>query len=280
MVVYTDVLIFLNGIITYFLLLCVCSFFKFRPKTYRLIIGALIGGFSALTIFLPRNLIFGIFVRVAICTIIILSTFSYHNKIRFLKFSLAFLTVTYIFGGGVMALIELTNTPSAVYKNGVAYFDIEPLFLIISSGLIYLFIRFLLLFKKQTPSENEIFDCTVEFENVKVSFLAINDTGNSLVDPYFNNPVVLIEEKTLKPILSLSPKTYLIPLKSVIADGTIFAFRPTAFFIEKDGRRYRKNDVTIGIAKTKLHNSFDGILSPQIIEIGEENLCLTKQKTL
>ena len=43
MTVYADVLVFLNGVITYFLLLCVCAFFKFRPKTYRLILGAVLG---------------------------------------------------------------------------------------------------------------------------------------------------------------------------------------------------------------------------------------------
>ncbi len=277
MVVYADVLIFLNGVITYFLLLCVCAFFGFRPKTYRLILGAILGGISALTIFLPeQNFFIGLLIRVAVCSGIVLAVFSFKNKIRFLKISLAFLTVTYIFGGGILALIELTNTTSAVYTNGVAYFDIEPLFLILSSGAIYLFIRFLLLFKKQTTDEQLVYTCTVEYDSISLSFQGVNDTGNSLSDPYFGSPVAIVEKSVLQPILALNPKTYLIPIKSVVADGTIFAFRPSAFYIEKNGKKHEKNDITIGISETKIHNQFEGILSPEITDIGEDQLCLTR----
>ena len=275
--VYADVLIFLNGIITYFLLLCVCAFFKFRPKTYRLILGALSGGMSALTIFLPSlNFFMELLIRTAVCAIIVFITFSFKNKIRFLKYSLAFLTVTYIFGGAMLAIFEIASPSSLLIANGVTYFDIEPMMLILSTAVIYLFIRFLMLFKKNTTDEEIICNCIIEYDGIRIAFQGVNDTGNSLTDPYFGSKVVIIEKSVLKPILELNPKTYLIPIKSVVADGMIFAFRPSAFFIEKNGKNIRKNDITVAISETKLHKQYNGILSPEIIDIGEEELCLTK----
>lgn len=277
MTVYADVLVFLNGVITYFLLLCVCAFFKFRPKTYRLILGAVLGGISALTVFLPDlNAFTGIVVRITACVIIVFATFSFKNIVRFLKYTLAFLTVTYIFGGATLALTELFNIKSVMCINGVCYFDIEPLFLILSSGVIYLFIRFLLLFKRKTADEQAIYNCIVEKDGVTVGFMGINDTGNSLCDPYFGSPVAIIEKKILQPILEIQPKTYLIPIKSVAASSTIYCFRPSAFYIEKDQKKIKIKDITIGICETKIHNRFSAILSPEITEIGEEQLCLTR----
>lgn len=277
MTVYADVLIFINGVITYFLLLCVCSFFKFRPKTWRLILGATLGGISALTCFLPDlNFFTGLLVRTAVCAIIVFSVFSFKNKIRFLKFTLAFLTVTYIFGGAMLSLTELFKIKSVICKNGVCYFDIEPLFLIVSSGAIYLFMRFLMLFKRKTADEREVYTCIVEQDGVTVGFRGINDTGNSLCDPYFGSPVAIVEKKVLQPILDLNPKTYLIPVKSVADCSTIYAFRPTAFYIEKDGKKHKINDITVGVSDMKIHSQYSGILSPEITDIGEKTLCLTR----
>lgn len=277
MTVYADVLVFLNGVITYFLLLCVCAFFKFRPKTYRLILGAILGGISALTIFLPDlNVFVGLFTRITVCFIIVLTAFSFKNKIRFLKYTLAFLTITYIFGGATLALTELFNIKSVMCVNGVCYFDIDPLFLILSSGAIYLFLRFLLLFKRKTADEQTIYSCIVEYNGVTVGFRGINDTGNSLCDPYFGSPVAIVEKKILQPILEFEPKTYLIPIKSVATNSTIYSFSPSAFYIEKDQKKFKIKDITIGICETKIHNQYSAILSPEITEIGEEQLCLTR----
>ena len=277
MTVYADVLVFLNGVITYFLLLCVCAFFKFRPKTYRLILGAVLGGISALTVFLPDlNAFAGIFTRITACVIIIFATFSIKNRVRFLKYTLAFLTVTYIFGGATLALTELFNIKSIMCINGVCYFDIEPLFLILSSGAIYLFIRFLLLFKRKTADEQTIYNCIIEKDGVTVGFRGINDTGNSLCDPYFGSPVAIVEKSILQPVLELEPKTYLIPIKSVAVNSTIYCFRPSAFYIEKSDKSIKINDITIGICETKIHNQYNAILSPEITETGEEQLCLTR----
>lgn len=276
MIVYADILIFLNSVITYFLLLGVCAFFKNRPKTYRLILGALFGGFSALVIFLPDLYFIGeLLLRVVICTTTVLIAFSYKNKIRFIKYSLAFLTITYIFGGAMMALWGVFHPKSMLTANGVTYFNISPIILILSTALIYLFIRLLMFFKASSKPEKLIYDCIVEYSGTTACFQAINDTGNLLCDPYFNFPVVIVEKDVLSPILALSPKTYLIPVKSVAKQGLLYAFRPNSFYISINGKRRKTENVTIAISENKIHKQFNGILPSKIINFTEEELCLS-----
>ncbi len=235
-----------------------------------MILGAIFGGFTALTIFLPKMFfIVAILVRIIICLLIVLITFSYKNKIRFLKLSLSLICITYIFGGGVLSVLEIFNLKNVIYLNGVAYFNISPLILIFSTAIIYLFIKLLLLFKKGATKEAEIFSCIVEFEGTSVAFSGVNDTGNSLLDPYFNCPVAIIEKEILKPILELNPKTYLIPITTISGNGTIFAFKPTLFKYLNNNKFITIPEITIGICEQKLHNQYGAILSPEIIEFKE-----------
>ncbi len=274
MIVYADVLVFLNAIVSYFLILCVCAIYKFRPKTYRLVFGAVFGGLSALVIFLPKMFfVCEVAIKVLICAVEILITFSFKNRIRFAKLFLTLLTVTYIFSGLVLSIIEISNTNIAVYQNGIAYFDISPMMLIVSTAVVYCFIRFLLLFKKGAQNEEQIYECEVELYGIKVKFLGINDSGNSLLDPYFNTPVVIVEKEILAPILDFNPKTYLIPVKSIVANGVIFAFKPNSFKYLKNGKYIEKSEVTIGISNSKIHSQYGAILSPEIFELTEEELC-------
>lgn len=278
MIVYADLLSFTNSIVTYFLLLGVCAVFKFRPKTYRLILGALFGGLCSLTIFLPEmNFFFEVLLRIVICSLQVLITFSFKNKIRFLKLAACLLTITYIFGGAILSVLEIFETNNIFYYNGVAYFNISPMMLILSTCAIYLFIKLLTLFKKGTTNECEIFNCTIEFNGVNVNFLGVNDTGNSLLDPYFARPVAIVEKEILKPILDLNPKTYLIPLSSVLGEGTIFAFKPTSFKLMQQGKFQVIDEITIGICEQKLHNQYGGILSPEIIKQKEQILCFSSK---
>ncbi|MGN0174212.1 MAG: sigma-E processing peptidase SpoIIGA [Acutalibacteraceae bacterium] len=276
MIVYADVLIFLNSIITYFLLLGVCAFFKFRPKTFRLILGALFGGVCALVIFLPDlGVIYELLLRFVICTLTVLITFSFKNRIRFIKYSLAFLTITYVFGGAMLALFSMIKPRSMIIANGVTYFNISPLVLILSTAGCYLFIRLLLLFKKSTVNEQLIYNCKLEFKGARVTFQAINDTGNALCDPYFSSPVVIVEKQVLEPILALEPKTYLIPVKSVANSSVLYAFRPDGFWIDFAEKQRKISDITIAICETKIHKQFSGILPTKIIDFTEEQLCLS-----
>lgn len=277
MIIYADVLIFLNTIVTYFMLISVCAVFKKREKAFRLVLGSLIGGLSALTIFLPQlSFILEVIIKSAVCSVITLTVFSYKNYIYFLKHCLCLLGVTYIFAGAVIGIYSIFKPYSLVYSNGVAYFDISPLILITLTTVAYLIIRLFLLFKKNTTSEVTVFDCEIEYKGAVIPFLAVNDTGNSLCDPYFNSPVAIIEKGVTTDIPKDSLKTYLIPINSVGTDSVISAFRPDGFYIKINNRRQKIDDITVAVCEKKLNKQYRGIISPKILQfVKEDDLCLT-----
>lgn len=280
LIVYADVLVFINTIITYFLLLSVCAVFKKRVKTFRLILGAVFGGFCSLTIFLPPiNFLLQVVVKAIICCGISFITFSFKNKIYFLKRCGVLLAVTFVFGGLVLTLISVFDIKSFAYFNGVAYFDISPIVLVMSTAVCYLAITLFYKFKAKTVEEKLIFECEIVFKNAVVKVNAVNDTGNSLLDPFFNSPVAIVEKQRLQNILLCKPKTYLIPIKSVEKSGVINAFRPDGFYIFNGKERRKVDDITIGISKQKLAKQFGAIISPKILEeMKEESLCLVSKK--
>ena len=271
MIVYIDVLMFINGIITYFLLLVVCSVFSFRPKTYRMILGAILGAIQSLIIFLPDlSVILQILIRIVFCGSITLVTFSFKNILRFLKISGAFLVVTYIFAGAMLAIFEIIKPNILLVANGVTYFDISPLVIIILTTLIYLFLKLLLLFKNNTKEEQSIYECIIKHSGIEVKFLGFCDTGNSLKDPYNNFPVAFVEKKVLLPILELNVKSYPIPVDVINHSGLAFAFKPDGFFVVIENKRKKINCISVAISDNSFGTQFNGILSPLIINSTEE----------
>lgn len=280
MIVYADVLIFLNTIVTYFLLLAVCAVFKKRVKNFRLVLGALFGGISSLVIFLPpMNSLLQFFVKLFILTVLTAVTFSFKNRIFFLKRCGVFLAVTYVFGGVVLAIINVLDLKNCVVLNGVVYFDISPMVLVMSTAFFYLLVNVFYKFKSKTVEEKLIFECEIVYKNIAVKVNAINDTGNSATDPYFDLPVAIVEKEKLQKILLCKPKTYLIPIKSVTKSGVLNAFRPDGFYINIENKRKRVDGICIGIFENKLAKQFGAIISPKILEEAKEDeLCSLLKK--
>ena len=60
-VIYVDVLIFLNTIITFIILLTTVEISGVSPKTFRLLTGSLLGGIFSLIILAPEMNVFFVF---------------------------------------------------------------------------------------------------------------------------------------------------------------------------------------------------------------------------
>ncbi len=95
------------------------------------------------------------------------------------------------------------------------------------------------------------------------NFITINaylDTGNKLVSPYSNTPVILLKEKTIENYIPR--KTILIPYSTINGSSMLICFRPKKIYIHGLGN---VKNVLIGITK----------------EIGIEGIeCLLNQKLL
>ena len=153
-VIYLDVLVAVNILVTYIMLVCTRVVVKSDTNKWGLVLATLFGGISSLVIFWESMpLILSVIFKIAGVIIISFSAFLPKNKKQFLKTTLAFLFVNFLFGG-LLYFVELTFNPSNIfYVNGTVYFDISVLFLISMTLICYGFLLVFDFFLKKRASE-------------------------------------------------------------------------------------------------------------------------------
>ena len=111
MVVYLDILFFLNFGINYLLLRCVGRLGGKACFVPRLLLGAALGGvLAAVMFFAPAQGLWGLFIKALCCLLLCLTAFSIRSPGEALRLSLLLLSVTMAMGGGVMALTALSGS--------------------------------------------------------------------------------------------------------------------------------------------------------------------------
>ena len=97
---------------------------------------------------------------------------------------------------------------------------------------------------------------TIYLNNGKVLFLnGFIDTGNSLIDPYTNKKVIIINKYVYE-------NYYLVPYKTVDNESLLKCFKPNRVYIEGIGERH---DVVVGVVKKKF-NGYDCLLNYELME--------------
>ena len=121
-VIYVDVLVVLNFIITYLLLLCTASALRLSPSAVRLFFGSLLGGVSSLMIFLPPlPLPLTLVCKAAICALITLTALPAGSLRLFLRNGAFFLLTNVLFAGIIFALMCIFSPGGVVFSPDSRY---------------------------------------------------------------------------------------------------------------------------------------------------------------
>ena len=194
MVIYGEYLFMENFITGGILLLFTGKLLKCRISKIRLIIGAGVCGVGGFVIFLPMSPTVGIFLRIGIAGVAVLSALggAKSPKAMVAKTSI-FMALTLISGGVVMALTLWREVPSV---SGAGALYIPPLsylrlfcFGTLAFGFSYLLIGFL---RRVRVNLGLCDRAEVEIDGKKLSLKAMVDTGNYLKEPFSGKPVALI----------------------------------------------------------------------------------------
>ena len=286
--IYVDVLICINLIIN-FLLLRICSqILNYNLSLKRLIIGSIIGSLTSLVIFLPPlNLILTILIKI-LCAIIIVSfTFGFKNTKRLLLAIGCFFAINLAFAGIMMAVWLFISPPGMSYSNGITYFNISPVILIITSLICYIIITLLeKLFSKKTPKEMSC-KIIITVDNKTINLNAYLDTGNMLIDGMTQLPVIIAEYDAIKSLfpdnigkimknqlfneIDTMPEKWIrrfryIPFDSIGGNGMLCAFIPdNVQLILHDKKLYKKCIIAVyngSIAK----NGHNALIGKELLE--------------
>lgn len=241
MTIYIDLLFLFNWWIDFFLLLVVKLTLKRITKITRIIIASMIGALSIIFLCFNINYIILFFLKIILGFIMCIIAFKFKSLTYTLN-NLIYLFMAGVILGGTINLIK----PYIVY-NKFLYF----LGLIIITPIIL--IGFVKQNKKLKKNYSLYYQVKIIFKSLKqISLNGFLDTGNKLIDPITNKPIILVEKKCLKGVYNIRSPMY-IPIKTVNKTSLIECFKPEYIIINE---KYY-NNYLIGVCEDNLFN--DGI---------------------
>jgi len=295
--IYIDVL-FLENIAINFLILAVTNYIsKFKASSARVLLGSFVGAMYVLAAFLPgMEMYFTLAAKIIISFVMVTVTF-WPEKIKdFIKLTLFFYLVSFIFGGAVFGLYYFLNPEGGMVSNGIYNISGFPIkTLLVSIIFAYIVIKICWdIIKSKAIHENLMVPVLIEFENKKVMIDALIDTGNSLRDPISNIPVIVVEFEAVKEILpeevrkiflngieadlnlvvqeisktDWASRFRLIPFNSLgKINGMLIGFRPDRIEIELKNGKKDFEEVVVGIYNRILSGdeSYRALLSLELV---------------
>lgn len=238
--IYIDELIILNFIIDFLILKTTSSILKLNTKTSRLIISSIVGEISLLYLFINFNNIELTLFKLSIGVIMNLISFGYINLKDFIKNLLYFYMFSFFLGG---TLYYLKIESLVKYKY---YLLLIPIIMNILKKLAYNLKNIIKLRHK----------VTIYLKNGNILYLnGYMDTGNTLVEPYTNKNVIIINK-------DIKEKFFLVPFKTIENSSLLKCFKPKKVYIDGIGER---NDIVVGVTNKKF-NGFNCLLNYNLME--------------
>lgn len=263
-VIYADVLVFLNIIITFLLLLACARFLRLSPPPLRFLFGSLLGGASSLIILAPDlGLVFSVLSKLVFSLIIVCAAFSPKSLRSAARETGCFFAVSFLFAGIMLFISSLPFISKVQLNNGAVYIDFSFMSLVLSSVLCFIITRVLGRITRRgvAPSSCEI---KIVAPCGTVTKTAIIDTGNDLKDPFTGESVIIADRNSLKSILPENIKRYLsgeedkckgiklIPFSTVASQGLLPCFRADSAVITTQKRVYTIDKPQIAVSRNNL----------------------------
>ena len=264
--IYLDTLICVNLFIDYIILCIIKLLLHINVKNNRIILGALLGALSTLTVLIPiSSVLLSATVKILTTIAIIITAYGKATLRRFTIRSLLFLGISMILSSLVITL-NLLWKPTGVYiYNNELYFDISPSILIIATAVIYLIAN---IYQRLSASQTlccHIFKVSFTFsDDCKFTFETALDTGCNLTEPFSGLPVILTEESLLLNFDCPQELMRVIPYNTAAGSDFVYGFKPR--YVEINGKPLAKG-CYIAICNNKINGEVKSIMGHRIAEV-------------
>ena len=260
MKIYIDLILALNFFLDFLLLTSVSLILKRNTKIIRIILGALIGSISMISLFINFSSFTLFLFKVLISIIMIIITFGFISIKEFFNNILYLYIVSIILGG----FLYLINDTISYKKIGLMFFhnglSINYLIIILASPIIiYIYIKSV---RKIKNNYSKNYEVTITFlNNKKLNLTGFFDTGNNLYDPYKKRPIIIINKDLIK---DYKPRCILVPIITVNKNELIKCFRVKKIVINK---KIIKEECLVGISDINFKSlGVDLLLHKKIIK--------------
>jgi len=260
MKVYIEIVILINFIIDFILLFGVCLILRRQTNLKRLLISSLVGSITIICMFynLSSILLFIIKLFISLIMVIICCKF---ESIKYTLQNIFYLyTLSIILGGGIYLISieviskysELSFLSNGIYLNFIILLVFSPL-------IIYVYIKQIKQIKNVYSNYYNI-DIYLK-DNTKTSLTGYLDTGNHLVDPYKNRPIILVNKNKID---FNYDNILLVPYDTLNNHGLLKCIVPDKIYIDSVGI---KKNFLIGISEEDINiEGVDCILHSSLME--------------
>lgn len=259
--IYLDLILFLNFAFDFLLLLSVALILRRKVTLNRLLTGSFIGSLTILVLFININSFWLFMIKIFFSILMVLVTFGFESWKYTLK-NILFLYTSSILLGGFLYFLNIQFS----YKNNGLVFYFEGLsinyivLLILGPLIIYLYIKQSLNLKSNYAN---YYPVTLYLDdNNTLDLTGYYDTGNKLIDPYLNRPVILINKNKLP---NFRKEYIYIPYNSVTNHGLLKCIRIPKIKINNQ----IKYNILLGLMEEKIN--IDGIDCLLHYKLWEEN---------
>jgi len=257
MIVYVDLIFFLNFLIDLLLLITISIVLKRRVKIRRLFLGALFGSISLIFLFLKISSFTLFLFKIIIALLMLIISLGYKN-IRYTLTNLLYLyLISIIYGGFVYFLnIEFAykNNGLIFYNDGLSFNFI--IILLISPIIIYIYIKS----NRNINNYSNYYNVSIYYKDKIIKLMGYLDTGNNLCDPYFKRPIIIIN----KDIIDFGNDKYLLVSYNTIESSNLLkCYKPDKVIINK--KVFKKILIAISNEKIIIDN-IDCLLPNKIKE--------------
>ncbi len=275
LIVYADVLIFLNTLVDYFLLLATAKLAGEQIRTFRVVISAFIGGLSSLYIFFPKsNFIIELLYNSAVAFILSGLCFGVKRFKRYIKNTGIFFIITCSYAGIMFAFWLIFKPYGMVINNSIVYFNISPTVLVVCSVVGYLIFSLLWrIFKRSSPLAEKC-SITVFADGRKIQLVAIADTGNSIEDIFENRDVIIVNKNDVEMLFGscdfldngdLKRRYRILPCSTVSGYDTLDSYRCDSAVIEFEDKKTIIKKPLLAVSKVALSDDYNAIVNPKIL---------------
>lgn len=285
-VIYVDVLVVLNYIINWFLLKSAARLCGQRIKGIKAIIAALVGAMASLIIFVPdMNVFFWLVFKIAVSLIMAAIAFKYNDTAGLIKLWFIFFNVSLVFAGFMYAVYSSMGD-MVLWYNGIVYFDISPITLVVCSCVAYTLIWiFDKLYTKFNAKPDDL-KIIISHRGKKVTLNGIQDTGNRLCEPFSGLPVIVCGLETLLPLIPIEWIEWvcctvagrggakgvpsgcrLVSFRGIGANGMLPAFKPDNITVTTSSGAKYYPEAFIALSDSLSNGKYSAVVNPEVFKV-------------
>lgn len=298
--VYLDQVFLGNLVMNYAILWAAAKLSRAPVHRVRMVAGAALGAAYVLAIFIPgAGFLQTVWFKTAVSVAIVAVAFPFRSFRMFLTCLGCFFLASFTLGGLAVGMIFYLNSSRISSWAGMAKVMAGNFWPGIVLALLAMWAAgrgFTALVKKGVFENLFRIPVFINSGGKQVKVEALLDTGNQLKDPMTQNPVVVVEYDSLKPLLpeevqagfereeeasiwnilgSLSDSDLVsrfsaVPFQSLgRTDGVMLGFRPDEVVIVRQGKLTKPGRVVVGIYRNKLdpEGSYHALLGPNVLEV-------------